>query len=549
MIVGNSPTNLVGLVMIFPVILSLLFVWVLKESRKKQAVLWFLVAEIAIAGWGLFSGLRRLILHSGITIYLDIMLMPVVTLAAVAWFLMTVEYVQQEIVRVRHAMYLMSPAAISQLLAWTNDSHHLVYSPATSVTGQGVLAIDPGPWFLLDQVLYPNLLVVFALGVLLSEYLTTTSNERRQQIGLLSLGTLILMFSAILWTFGLTPYKLDLFPFGAVIAGAVFVFTINKYDLFKIAPISRQTALDEIRDAVLFINADGEVADFNPAAKELFHGISEGVPRNEVLSDQTIRDGDTPEKEIMLGTDGGTNYYSIKRHEIAYGRKTYGEAIVLRDITVQKEREQQLKRQKSRLDRFSRTVSHDLRNPLNVANGHLELARDEYDNEHLEKVATAHGRMETLIEELLVFARSGTQVDDTESVAIRKLVEECWANVATVDATLVVETNQTISGNRERIKQLLENSFRNAVEHCGDEVTVTIGSLSDGFYIADDGPGIPPEDRSQVFDSGHTTSEDGTGFGLAIGQEVVEAHDWCISITESQDGGARFEITNVDIES
>jgi signal transduction histidine kinase len=78
-------------------------------------------------------------------------------------------------------------------------------------------------------------------------------------------------------------------------------------------------------------------------------------------------------------------------------------------------------------------------------------------------------------------------------------------------------------------------------------VTVTVGDLDRGFYIEDDGPGIPETDREKVFEAGHTTSADGTGFGLSIVKEIVEAHDWEIRITDGTDGGARFEVTGVEI--
>lgn len=60
--------------------------------------------------------------------------------------------------------------------------------------------------------------------------------------------------------------------------------------------------------------------------------------------------------------------------------------------------------------------------------------------------------------------------------------------------------------------------------------------------MTDDGPGIPADQRDTVFDSGQTLSMEGTGFGLAIAEQTVEAHDWSISPTESEAGGARFEM-------
>jgi len=76
-------------------------------------------------------------------------------------------------------------------------------------------------------------------------------------------------------------------------------------------------------------------------------------------------------------------------------------------------------------------------------------------------------------------------------------------------------------------------------------VKIRIGTLDSGFYLADDGPGIPADEREAVFESGYTTSEDGTGLGLRIVKRIVEAHGWEIESTNSASGGAGFEITGV----
>lgn len=77
-------------------------------------------------------------------------------------------------------------------------------------------------------------------------------------------------------------------------------------------------------------------------------------------------------------------------------------------------------------------------------------------------------------------------------------------------------------------------------------LTGEIGKRDGGFYVEDDGPGIAEDEREQVFEAGYSSSHHGTGFGLSIVQEIVEAHDWDIRVTDSSDGGARFEITGVE---
>jgi PAS domain S-box-containing protein len=210
-----------------------------------------------------------------------------------------------------------------------------------------------------------------------------------------------------------------------------------------------------------------------------------------------------------------------------------------------RDHERELEQQNERLEAFTSVVSHDLRNPLNIARGRLELAREENESEHLAAIERAHERMDTLITDLLTLARDGETVTDREPVALAPLVESCWTNVETADARLVTDIDRTVLASESRLKQVFENLIRNAVEHGGADVTVTVGALADGFFVADDGPGIPVDDRDAVFEAGYSTSDQGTGFGLSIVKQVVAAHGWEVSVGESADGGARFEITGV----
>ena len=209
-------------------------------------------------------------------------------------------------------------------------------------------------------------------------------------------------------------------------------------------------------------------------------------------------------------------------------------------------RERELTSQNDRLEEFASIVSHDLRNPLTVAEGRLELAAMECDSEHLDSIEQAHERMRTLIEELLSLAREGDAVTDFDPVALDSLVGECWASVETGAATLITDIDHTIRADKSRLKQLFENLIRNAIEHGGEDVTVTVGALDDGFYVEDNGYGIPADEREDVFRAGYSTSEGGTGFGLSIVKQIVEAHDWQISVTDSTTDGARFEILGVE---
>ena len=220
------------------------------------------------------------------------------------------------------------------------------------------------------------------------------------------------------------------------------------------------------------------------------------------------------------------------------------------DITDSKRRERELERQNERLERFAGIVSHDLRSPMSVATGRIELAKADTEsagaNGNLDDALDALDRMETIVENTLTLARQGDTVGDLDPISLRTAAERSWRTTETGDSTLETVSDAEIRADADRMGIIFQNLFSNAARHAGPAVTVRVGATAEGFYVEDDGPGIPEDDRTTIFDPGHTTADDGTGFGLAIVNEIVEAHDWQIAVSESDEGGARFEITGVD---
>ena len=215
---------------------------------------------------------------------------------------------------------------------------------------------------------------------------------------------------------------------------------------------------------------------------------------------------------------------------------------ITRDVTDRVERERQLHRQNERLDEFASVISHDLRNPLNVAQGRAALLDGQTEGEDLTPLVRALDRMEAIVMDTLTLARQGDTIDETESVSLTDLAEQCWETVHMDAATLEIADEMTFQGDHDRLQHVFENLFRNAIQHGGTDVTVRVGCVdTDTIYLEDDGPGISVDRRDEVFEPGHSSTSGGTGFGLTIAKRIAEAHGWMVSVTDGVDGGARFE--------
>ncbi|MFC7238361.1 PAS domain S-box protein [Saliphagus sp. GCM10025317] len=284
----------------------------------------------------------------------------------------------------------------------------------------------------------------------------------------------------------------------------------------------------------------------------------EPMAHDDIRDESGVRNPETPirsEAHLPLGEYGVLLVSSTERN--AFDEESLALANILaanveaaleraeRESELEHQR-RELERQNERLEEFAGTVSHDLRNPLTLATGHVEMLaakRDEGHRDHLDEVQWALERMDDIIDDVLVLARSGRQLTDTESISLETVVRRAGR---TVDPALDIDVDGSlpaVTGEETRLLALFENLFRNALEHVGSDVHVTIGASEDGFYVADDGPGIPPDEREAVLESGYTTHPEGTGFGLAIVTEVVDAHGWEVAVTESEAGGARFDVS------
>ncbi len=286
------------------------------------------------------------------------------------------------------------------------------------------------------------------------------------------------------------------------------------------------------------------VTDHNPPAVdcfELLEAVDERIP---VILAPTNGSSQLATRALMAGAETYLDPSTVEN-----GPKAIATAIDQLDSNYLS----QSQTVEQRIEEFSSLVSHELRNPIQKATSGIALAKTQCDSEYLDEVESTLSRMDSLVENLLELLDEDDSQIELEPVDLNAAIEEAWPDAS--NATLSVETPlPTVEAEPSRLYQLVENLFRNCIDHGGETVTVRVGTLtaSDtddpiGFYVADDGPGIETEHHKQVFEYGYTTSSEGTGLGLAIVSEIAATFDWELTLTESAAGGTRIEISQLNI--
>ena len=489
--------------------------------------------------------------------------LPLLSLATLSWLVCVLEYTgRSDLVTDAVVGGLAGVPASIALLAWTNSLHGLVWADSPMRATTGVV-------YWLYAIVVMLLLATGAgtLGLTLSRGEDLSRGETVAvavaAVAPLLAGVLDLVEPGSVTAVGNLG---RVGPVGLATGGVALTYAALRFETTNMSPVAHNTVVENIRDGVFVLDRRDRVTEINDVAEEILGIDGDGTGRHaeDVLAVypglyERYESATDTREEIGLDDGEEQRFFHIQISPLYDSRdRQMGRLFLIHDITDQKRRQQELKRQNERLDQFASLVSHDLRNPLNVAEGYLDMVEKTGDTAHLKKVDDSLDRMSQLIDDVLTLAREGQTIEETDSVSLRETAGDAWRNVDTADAVLEVRSDAAFVANRERLLRVFENLFRNAVEHGRDDVRVRIDVLDGsvghstackGFYVADDGPGIPEDQRADVLRDGYTTSEDGTGLGLSIVSEIVDAHGWDVRITESDAAGARFEVTGVEPET
>ncbi|AGN00985.1 PAS/PAC sensor signal transduction histidine kinase [Salinarchaeum sp. Harcht-Bsk1] len=262
-------------------------------------------------------------------------------------------------------------------------------------------------------------------------------------------------------------------------------------------------------------------------------------------------------KSESFETTDGTHWLETSKH---VWRDDDGEIAGLvgytEDVTDSVERQERIADQQRRLEAVAESYTHDLRTPLSLATGYLEQARMTGEEEFLDEVEDALERIDEMLDDLKAVATSEDEdvaetreaEDPLPSTSLASVARDVWRLTGTDAATLDLDFPEStvVQVAPGTLRTVLENLFKNAVQHAGDDVTVQVTCLDEdgGFAVEDDGPGIPAADRDAVLERGFSTSDTGTGVGLGLVSEIADRLEWDVRVTESESGGARIELAN-----
>lgn len=200
---------------------------------------------------------------------------------------------------------------------------------------------------------------------------------------------------------------------------------------------------------------------------------------------------------------------------------------------------------KQTLETYTQSFSHELRNHLQTAKA--ELQAESEDEEQFDHVLDVLERIERLNQDALLLTQQSIDEERLSSHSLTTIVEDVQTRMPQMTDRVEIQASTSIIAHRPLVELLLENLFRNSLDHAGATAEIHIGVLEDGFFVEDTGDGLPDVPIHSLFE--WQMSVDGnSGIGLAIVKQITDLHGWDITATESADGGARFEITGIPVD-
>ncbi len=438
---------------------------------------------------------------------------------------------------------------ISVLLALTAQWHDLFFNnPVLQGTGPFTLSYDGRLMYEL-YVYYSNTLLIFS-AILLIDSIRRGDRLYRIQ-GLIILLAYIPPFTVDILDSMSTHLSsnIDLSPLSIVLTGIILFWGLFRYRILDVKPVAREEVIDNMSDALVVVGTDDRLIDYNSITAKLLvekEGRAVGSPLSEVLPFGKQLEDMISRREskgdITLNGEKVTSYeasivpVSVQGQDLA-------RIILLRDITDRKLMEEELRTANARLSILSSITRHDLGNKLTAIEGYTILARETKDRAQLDEYLARLRQVCASANQLIVFAR---EYEKLGIAAPRWFsLKDLFAHAVAQNSVGNVRIESNIDGISvyadAMIEKVLYNLVDNSLRHGNGVTTLSLNRLMDGSKLvieyADDGVGVPPENKELIFKRGFGSN---TGLGLFLTREILAITG--IEIAETGVKGARFEI-------
>jgi len=426
------------------------------------------------------------------------------------------------------------------LVKFTNPVHEWYFVPSVATEPFVHFAPETGPVYWTVTVLS---YIGSAIGLYLLFELYSTSRFRARKIALLTALLALPVVPKLLAV--VRPNTLALLfyePLG-VAAFGVGVVTVARESFLSVRAPARRQLADALEDLVVVLDQDDRVVDHNDSAEAMFDspGGVVGQPLAAVCPD--LAAGLDSDKPISLA--GVTGYYVVTTAPVDLGRRTVGRAAVLSDVTELESQRRRLEQQAEHRTELTEGIAHELRNPLTIITGQLEVARQHNGtDEQLDTALSATERMADIVDDLIGIVAHGRPVTETESLPAAELLDRAWTMTAAEgNLDVALPEGAQIVGERARTTELFRMLFRTHLERGAE--TVRVEQINGGLAVTGDGDQFAVEDPTLLFEYGVETGAE-VRMSLTNARTLAQVHGWSIR-AETDAPGPRFVLDGIGL--
>ena len=411
--------------MLFGAVLPAYIVYWLRNKRGRLVVPWFRSSMLCGMVWSISFGAIALVESPELRFVITNIYIIVVPLSAISWFVFCYEFTYDK--KMPKGIFLLFvPVVLLFIFSWDNP-YNLIYVVEDPYRTEEILIpANEGSIRPIINVGMGYLLVIMSAGMVLGEWISSPHKVKKIQASFILLSTVSLAVLGMIKVLNIVPPYFDPTPIGWTLSSLLFAISIKRYQFLRLSPAVSNQVMNEIQEIVILLNPHNEIVDLNRAAVDAFNievGMTESEFEKQNPEYKSVINGhSTTQIDVKMGDI--TRVFDKKSSVLEFYDGLEGKIIILRDITELNKKEQKLQEQNDRLDEFVDEVTHDLRGPLTVASGHLELAKMQEDTmEHLNRVQNAHQRIEQLIQDARTKAHDNQASNRSNSHSLKVLVQ------------------------------------------------------------------------------------------------------------------------------